>query len=190
MRRILVAPFLATLALAACGLGPVESGPLAVTVNSVNESDVQGGVVWKDENISNDSGNPWGEFVRRARDTCGADPVAFEVVSASVALDTSGGPGMVSRFEDVVSGTAAVRFLSTSGSDPAAVSADVGQVAAPAGPGPIPLALLGTRSALAPLHARLLGGDFHVGFRAGVLPGAGPFTMDVRVDFAALAHCD
>jgi hypothetical protein len=161
-------------------------------VNSVNQSDIQvPGVVQKDENISNDSGNPWGEFMRRAREECGADPVAFEVLSASIALDTSGGPGMVSRFEDVVSGMAAANFSSTSHSDPAAVSADIGSTAAPTGAGPLPLATSGSRAALAPLHDRLVGGDFHVGFRAETSLGPGDaFTMDVRVDFAARAHCD
>jgi predicted small lipoprotein YifL len=196
MRSVPLARPLAALALAlaltACGRGPVDSGPLAVTVNSVNQSDIQvPGVVQKDENISNDSGNPWGEFVRRAREECGADPVAFEILGASVALDTSGGAGVVSRFEDVVSGMAAAHFSSTSHSDPAAVSADVGSIATPAGAGPIPLVPSGTRAALAPLHDRLVGGDFHVGFRAETSLGAGDaFTMDVRVDFAARAHCD
>ena len=86
---------------------------------------------------------------------------------------------------------AAAHLSSTSHGDPAAVPADIGSIAAPVGAGPIPLARSGTPAAPAPLHDRLVGGDFHVGFRAETSLGAGDaFAMDVRVDFSARAHCD
>ncbi len=180
-------------ALAGCGGGSVDSGTMTITVNSMNESDIRTpGVVQKDENISNDSGNPWGEFVKRARDQCGGDPAGFEVLGASVGLDTSGG-GNVQRFEDVSGAGDAVTafFASTSGSDATAVKADVGSVTGPTGAGPIPLALSATRASLAPLHGRLVGGDFHVGVRVGTyLTAQDRFTMDVRVSFSVRAHCD
>ena len=67
-------------------LGPVDSTEIQTTVNSMNESDITNGVIEKEENISNESGNPWGEFIDRAESTCEAPPEGFAVRSASLAL--------------------------------------------------------------------------------------------------------
>lgn len=193
---------LAALALAGCGgsdpgdsgngPGPVDSGNVTIRIDSINESDIRtAGTVQKDGNISTGTGNPWGTFVGQAKAECGKDPVGFEVTSLSIGLDTSGGGSTTTRFEDVVDGAATVFFASTQGSDAAATKADVGSVSAPTGAGPVAVPVSATRSSLDPLLARLVGGDFHVGFRAATsLTDRDDFSMDVRVTLAARAHCE
>lgn len=180
---------LTALTVAACGAGPVDSGTISLTVNSMNESDIRTpGTVQKDKNIGTETGNPWGRFIDVAQAECGRDPAGFEISSASIALD----PGSdVTAFPDVIDGTAAVFFSDVSGSDAAATKVDVGSTTGPTGAGPVALSVSGTRSNLAPLRDRMVGGDFHVGVRAGTsLTGADQFSMDVRVSFVVLAHCD
>jgi hypothetical protein len=74
--------------------------------------------------ISTESGNPWGEFIRRSEDRCGREPTGFEVLSASIALD-QGGSSSVSGLDDVISGQATVFVASTRGSDADALRVDV-----------------------------------------------------------------
>lgn len=191
MKRMFAAT-LCTLVLAGCGdsdpLGPVISPTITLTVNSMNSSDIESGMLDKDENISTETGNPWGEFIRMAEDECKADPVGFEVTHVALSLDTEGSNG-VAGLDDVFSGAVSVIFRSTQGSDE-----DAAQVAVGSGPvsgaGNSTLVASGTRSALAPLYERLLGGDFHVAVRGGTDRQHGDdFSMDVRVTFATTAFC-
>ncbi len=97
---------LASLVLSGCGRESVDSGDITLGINSMNESDIRtAGLVEKDENISTETGNPWGEFIKKAEDECGHDPVGFDVSTVSIALDTSRGSRTVRRFEDVIDGT-------------------------------------------------------------------------------------
>lgn len=180
---------LAALVVAACGTGPVDSGTISVTVNSMNESDIRTpGIVQKDKNIATQSGNPWGRFIDAAQAECARDPAGFEVRSVSIALDPASD---IAAFQDVIDGAVTVYFSDVSGSDAAAIRADVGSTTAPTGVGPVALSVSGTRSSLNPLRARLVGGDFHVGVRAATsLTGADKFSMDIRVSLVALAYCD
>jgi hypothetical protein len=184
------------LLLVGCGgetKGPVDSGSIAVAINSMNQSDIRTpGVIRKDENLSTMTGNPWGEFIKRAKMECGKDPMGFGVTSVSISLDTSGSGGdRVARFEDVVNGQATVLFSSTQGSDDAAARVDIASVASPTGPGPVTLATTATRQSFAPILPRMVGGDFHVGLRAATSKMSGDkFSMDVRVYLAAKAFCE
>ncbi len=176
------------LVLAACGdPGPVESGPLSVLVDGIEETDIDSGVLSEDENIAAQSGNPWGEFVNRARAECGTDPAGFSVTSVSVEITSTSN---VTGFEDVVNGSMVVYFQDVSGSDQAATRVDVGTAAGPTGTGPITMTVTGSRSSLDALRARLVGGDFHLGWRAPTnKTAADDFALDVRVRLNALAHC-
>ena len=179
--------------LAACDdpIGPVDSIPMTLTINSMNSSDIDPpGRIEKDENISTETGNPWGEFIRQAETVCGADPVGFQVLNASIALDVAGSSD-VQVLEDVISGTATVFFASTQGSDADAVRVDVASGSLISGVGPVSLPVIATRGQLDTLHERLLGGDFHVGLQAETdRVDADSFSMDVRVTVQSSAICE
>lgn len=170
-------------------LGPVDSTEIQTTVNSMNESDITNDVIEKDENISNESGNPWGEFIDRAESTCEAPPDGFAVRSASLALVTEESTG-VQALEDVIDGDATVHFLSTRGSDADAVRVNVARVTDPTGTGPVSMNVIASRQDLRDLRERMRGGDFHVGFRAETSrDSSSDFSMNVRIRFRARAFC-
>lgn len=171
--------------------GPVDSGEITITINTMNPSDIRTpGTIEKDENISAETNNPWGKFVREARDACAGDPVAFEVLSARVALDVDGSQD-VAVLEDVINGAATIFFASTTGSDSSAVRVDVASAAAATGLGPVSFAVGATQDSLASLHQKLVGGDFHVGLRAATtLTDQDNFSMDVRITLSARAFCE
>jgi hypothetical protein len=171
----------------------VDSGSIVVAINSMNASDIRtAGTIQKDENISTGTGNPWGEFVKKAKAQCGKDPAGFEVVSAVIALDTSGSGGRtVTKFEETISGAATIFFASTQGNDASATKVDVADANRPTGAGPVALTIRAAKDALKPLQARLLGGDFHVGLRAATSKTSkDDFSMNVRATVAARASCE
>ncbi|MFQ5629583.1 MAG: hypothetical protein ACE5I1_12540 [bacterium] len=157
----------------------------------MNQSDIKpAGMISKDENISNETGNPWGEFIKRAESECQASPSAFEIVSVSIELDTSGSQN-VNLLEEIMTGTATVYFASTRGSDEDALKVDVASKASISGSGIIRLENFASQSELQVLSERLLGGDFHVGLRAETSRTRNDaFSMDVRIIFEARAHCE
>lgn len=188
MTRISMAALSAAF-LMGCGdsAGPVDSGIISILVDGIEESDIDGGVLSEDESIATQSGNPWGEFVDRARVECEGDPEAFTVTSVSAEITSSSN---VSGYEDFVSGTMVVYFQDVSGSDAAATRVDVASASAPNGTGPVDLAVTATRSSLNTLLSRLVGGDFHLGWRAPTdKTETDDFGVAIRVRLSALAHC-
>jgi hypothetical protein len=195
MNTLQAAPWLVLpvliLTTACSDLGPVDSAVIALTINSMNSSDIDPpGIIEKDENISTETGNPWGEFIRAAEDLCGDAVSGFEVLSATLGLDVAGSSG-VSVLEDVISGDATVFFSSTRGNDATAVRVDVASMSGVSGTGPVNLPVTATRAQLQTLFERLLGGDFHVGLRAETdRLDSDSFSMDARVSISARAHCE
>jgi hypothetical protein len=169
--------------------GPITSNEITIVVNSINESDInEDGILEKDENISNDSGNPWGEFIKDAEAECGGNPDRFEIVSITVQISDQVG---VTNFEDVIFGNASVHFLSTQGSDLDAVRVTIGSNNNLTGISANELTNMASSSDLNSLRDRLLGGDFHVGFRGETdLTKDDTFSMDVIIKFVVKAHCD
>ena len=186
------AAVLATLVTVGCDdpLGPVDSIPITLTINSMNSSDIDPpGTIEKDENISTETGNPWGEFIRVAETECQADPSAFEALSASISLDVPGSSNVTS-LDEVISGVATVFFMSTRGSDAEAVSVNVASGTVTSGVDPVALPVVASRSQLQTIHERMLGGDFHVGLNAVTdRLDTDDFSMDVRVTISARAIC-
>ena len=169
--------------------GPADSGPFTTSVNSMNESDIDAGMLAKDENVSNETGNPWGEFIKRAETVCGADPSGFSVLSATLSLDTSRSD--VAGLEEVFTGPVVVYWSSTRGSDAGAVRVDVAGATSVAGTGPVTLEILATRRQLAALHDRLVGGDFHIGIEGSTTRDpADAFSITPVIAMEARAHCD
>jgi len=171
--------------------GPVDSSTITITVNSMNQSDIDPpGILEKDENISNETGNPWGEFIKAAESECESSPRNFQMISVSLALDVAGSQE-VSVLEDVITGGVTVYFASTRGSDADAVRVNVASASSVSGVGPVPLGNLASASDLRVLRERLVGGDFHVGVRANTnRTDNDSFSADIRVIFRTRAHCE
>jgi hypothetical protein len=169
----------------------IDSGNISITVNSMNESDVDSsGIIEKDENISNDSGNPWGEFIKSAENRCDKNPGGFEIISVSIELDENGSQNL-SSLDEIITGSATVFFANTQHSDINATRVNVASVSAVSGTGPIELGDLASRADMSILLDRLLGGDFHVGLQAETsISDTSSFSMDVQIVFNVRAFCD
>lgn len=169
--------------------GPVTSNEMTIVVNSLNQSDIsENGVIEKDENISNGSGNPWGEFIKEAEAECGKNPTNFEIISLSVQItDTEG----IDVFEDLIEGSGNVYFIGTQGSDTEAIRVNVGSSTTLSGKTENELSNLANSSDLSVLRERLVGGDFHVGFSGTTeLTDDDSFSTDITIKFVVKAHCD
>lgn len=166
---------------------PITSNTMTVVVNSLNTSDINDqGILEKDENISNDSGNPWGEFIKDAEAELGREPERFEIISASMQLTDRDG---VDSFDELISGKMSARILSTQGSDDDALKVEIGSKMNPSGESAIELSDLASASELNILHERLLGGDFHVGFNGETdLTKDNSFSVDVIIKFVVRAY--
>lgn len=171
-----------------------DDGPAAslqgysVTIQSINESDISGGVLAKDENVSNGSGNPWGDMIARGRDACGGErPQRFVFRALRVGLAASKD---VSGFEDLVSGELSVRLLDTRGSDATALKVTLGSLTQPTGAAPLDVPVTASTEALAALADRLAGGDFHIGVTAQTSRRDDKeFSVDISVSFDVEAFC-
>jgi hypothetical protein len=169
--------------------GPITSNEIAITINSMNQSDINSqGIIEKDENISNNSGNPWSEFIKDSETECGSDAKYFEIVSVSVQLsDTENLDG----FEDLITCTGEVYFINTQGSDDDAVRVLIGNSSSLKGKLPNELINLASINDLNILYDRLLGGDFHIGFKGETnLSKDDTFSCDVIIRFVVKAYCE
>jgi hypothetical protein len=154
---VLAAALTAALALPACAEDPVLATDLIViTLSDINENDITSGVVEERKNISTESGNPYGEFLREARRILGRDPGRIRVESVQITLD--GSSRGVDGFQDLFPGEVNV-FLDAS----AGGTVYVGRTSAPTGMGPVVLSVISSDDSLAPIMDALLGGSFHVG---------------------------
>ena len=167
--------------------GPITSNTMTIVVNSLNQSDINDqAILEKDENISNDSGNPWGEFIKEAEAEFGRGPERFEMVSVSMQLSDKEG---ISNFDELISGKMSARFLSTQGSDNDAIKVELGSIMSPTGQSAIELSNLASTSDMSVLHERLIGGDFHVGFYGETdLTKDNSFSVDVIIKFVVRAY--
>ena len=168
--------------------GPVDSDEIKITINSINQSDINSGIIEKDENISNNTGNPWGEFIKDSQVICENDPKGFEITSLSIQFAPKDG---VNSMEEVFDEIVSIDFISTQGSDSDAERVSIGTINQPRGLGPLELKNLATRDDLRALYERLLGGDFHVGLKAStILTKDDSFSFDVTLRFHTRAFCE
>lgn len=84
--RLSIIAVLSGVALVACGDDPVAySETVSVKLSGIKPGDIQNGQASEDKNINTEEGNPYGDFVKHARDKLGGrDPGAIEIVSAIV----------------------------------------------------------------------------------------------------------
>lgn len=187
------AMLIATL-IAACGGddgpgdGTLPEGALDLELSSLNSSDVDDGFLDKDENIGNQSGNPWGEFIEEMRDRCGGDPAGLSVSSGTLTIVGSEG---IDGFEDLFPDGVDLVFRGTQGSDEEAETVVVASMAAALGTGPVDLDGVASREDLGGLHPRLVGGDFHVGVRGATdLTDEDDFSVDLAMSVEVVAYCE
>lgn len=169
--------------------GPITSNEMTIVVNSINQSDINdSGKIEKDENISNNTGNLWGEFIKEAEAECGSVPNKFEIVSLNIQLSDNEG---VDVFEDAINGEAAVYFINTQGSDTDAIKVKVASGSNVTGLSSNELSNLASSGDLSVLTERLQGGDFHIGFSGATnLTKDDVFSFDVIIKFVVKAHCE
>jgi hypothetical protein len=143
--RVAAGSVLVLSATACAGGDTVESGVVATRISG-SEAQIEGAYVYKATNISTGTENPWGEFVKRAKDKCGKDPAAFELTALSLTNQ--------SPFDDFASGEVAIVFANTTNADvPQTPNAVVGSVSGAKGKGPLSLGGLAGRDALEKLEA-------------------------------------
>lgn len=165
--------------LAACGDDPVAySETVSVKLSGIKNGDIQNDQASEDKNINTESGNPYGEFVKRARDRLGGrDPGAIEIVKATVQVHADS--KNVSTIEVVFADLEL--FIADS-----QTTIPVGSVSAPAGTSvPIPLR---EEIDYEPVYASMLGGDFRVGVRGATVelpPDDFDLKLTIDVRFTA-----
>jgi hypothetical protein len=164
------------LLLGACGTEDPEavatSENISIRLDGINEGAVRDGEASVDKKVDEESGNPYGEFLRVARSRLqGRDPSAILVRSATVQLrDDSNG---VISFDQVF--TSMELFLSDD-----RTTVPIGAIAAPAGTSQ-GATITATMDSLAPMYDSMLTPEkFHVGVR-GPTVATPPANFDLRL---------
>lgn len=158
------------------------SGPVNVRLDKFKDGEVRNNAFDSDKEISTESGNPYGSFLRDARAALGRDPAAVLVdrMTFTLAADSRG----VTAFEQILAGTATVYFATS------AVTVNIGTAVMPTGAGPVSVQITATRSDLAPINSAMINGHFKVGMRVPAAAGR-PASFDAKVSttlyFRALA---
>jgi hypothetical protein len=171
---------LSGLALAACGDDPVAySETVSVKLSGIKNGDIANGQASEDKNINTESGNPYGEFVKRARDRLGGrDPSAIEIIKATVQVhaDSKNISTIDAVFSDIEI------FMADS-----ATTIPVGSRATPTGTSvPVPI---DDDIDYEPVFSSMLGGDFKVGVRGSTvtLP-PDDFDLKLTIDLRFTAY--
>ncbi len=168
----LVAAFAAGLAFAACDSDPepvAVSETVSLKLGGMKEGDAKSGTHSQDKNVNSESGNPYGEFLKTARDRLNRDPSEIRVRRVDVRLhaDSTGATDLGQVFADLEV------FLANSNT-----TIPLGTVDAPTGTSvQVPL---NAGLSLDALQASLLSGDLKAGARGQVVDTP-PAKYDVRL---------
>jgi len=151
----------------ACGDDPVaHSETISLKLSGIKNGDIKNGQASEDKEISTESGNPYGEFIKNAKAALGGkNPGSIELVSAIVRVHADS--KNVSSLEAVF--TSFELFLTTS-----STTIPVGTVASPTGTSVN--VKLDENVDYEPIFDQLLGGSFKAGVR-------GPTVATPPVDF-------
>lgn len=156
---------------AACGDDPVaHSETISLKLSGIKNGDIKNGQASEDKEISTESGNPYGEFIKNAKAALGGkDPGSIELVSAFVRIHSDS--KNVSALEAVFSSMEL--YLTTSNT-----TIPVGTVATPKGTS---IAVkLDENVDYEPIFADLLGGSFKGGVR-GPTVATPPADFDLKL---------
>jgi hypothetical protein len=168
--------FVSSLLFTACASEDPEavatSENISIRLGGINEGAVRDGEASVDKKVDEESGNPYGEFLRVARSRLqGRDPSAILVRSATVQLrdDTSG----VISFDQVFASMEL--FVSDD-----RTTVPIGTIAAPSGTSQA-AAITATMDSLAPMYDSMLAPEkFRVGVR-GPTVATPPTNFDLRL---------
>lgn len=163
---------------------PINS--LELSLNSLNDSDIDDGFLDKDENIGNGGSDAWTDFVDASEAACGGVPVGLAVQGARLRFTERDG---VTTWEELFPRGVSVIFRDTSGSDLAALQVTVATHESPSGAAPLLLTGVASRGDLAELLDALLGGDFHVAVR-GPSDLETTFSVSLGISLQLEAYCD
>ncbi|TNF23415.1 MAG: hypothetical protein EP329_27595 [Deltaproteobacteria bacterium] len=179
-KRLLVPVLLALLALPACGDDPVaHSETVSIELSGIKPGDLKNGVASEEKNINSESGNPYAEFLKAAKNALGGkDPGTIELVSAYMRVNSSS--KNVIAFEDVL--VDAELFFSNSDT-----TIPIGTVTGPTGSS-VKISI-GEDIDFEPLRSAMLGGDFKVGVRGNAVdtPPA-DFELKISLDLKFTAY--
>ena len=157
---------LGAVVLAACGGDDPVSYSAPVGINlKVESGDVSGAAISNDKDITNETGNPYGDFVTDARDQIGTDPTRVELEHLTLTLGAQSTG--VTALEQVYVGDVDVLFLmhETNNTYPA------GRVTNPSGAGPIEVDVLFESDAVATQDwSKFLSGGYKVSIRGPAAP--------------------
>ncbi|MBL8786777.1 MAG: hypothetical protein JNJ59_17860 [Deltaproteobacteria bacterium] len=170
-RFVLAALGVLALGIGACGDDPVAySETVSLKLSGIKNGDIKNGQAEEEKEISTESGNPYGEFLKNAKAALGGkDPGAIELVSAFVRVHSDS--KNVSALEAVF--TSLELFLTTSNT-----TLPVGTVANPSGTS---IAVsLDENIDYEPIFANLLAGSFKGGVR-GPTVATPPADFDLRL---------
>ena len=157
------------LVLAACGSDPVSySAPVGIEVHA-KSGDVTMSVVTEQKDITTESGNPYGAFIKDAMTKLGGkDPTRIEIDKLTITLGAQSTG--VATLDEVLSGDVDVAFLANTSNN----TYDAGHIMNPTGVGPDDMdpnfdwSMVATQDV-----AQMLNGSFKVVLRA---PAAANFT--------------
>lgn len=151
----------------ACADDPVAySETVSVKLSGIKNGDLVNGQASEDKNINTEEGNPYGAFLKNAREALGGrDPGAIEIVKADVRVHSDS--KNVSTIQAVFS---SLELFITSSS----TTIPVGSKASPTGTS-VGIALFDDLD-YEPVYDTMLGGDFKIGVR-------GPTVASPPVDF-------
>lgn len=176
MRTLLMSLVIAPLMLAGCTDDVAGvSEPVSLKLSGIKPDDVKNGTASEDKNVNTESGNPYGAFLKAARDGLGRDPSAIRVKSAYLRVHADS--KNVTTFEQVF------EDLELFAAD-SQTTIPIGTVGHPMGSS-IKMTITASEADLAPLQAAMKGGDFKMGVR-GTVQATTPADFDLRITIDAV----
>lgn len=167
MRSICALFLISALFYAGCGDDPVSySAPVGINLKA-KSGDVKNGVVVDEKGITTETENPFGAFIKDARDRLGgADPARVEI--GKLTLTLGGKSKGVVGLEEIFADEVTVLFMMSDTDN----TFNVGTVQQPTGSGPVSLAVSFDYEQMGPVdQEKFLAGSFKVIVRGAVVTG-------------------
>jgi len=141
------------------------STPVGINLKA-KSTDVTNSVITDNKDITTESGNPYGAFVKDAQTKLGKDPTRIEVDQLTLLLGAQS--VNVTKLEEVYTGDVDVAFLTNDTNN----TYDVGHVMNPTGVGPVYVNIVFRSDGVSAVDfPKLLNGSFKVVIRGSAAPG-------------------
>lgn len=151
------------------------SEPVSLKLSGIKPGDIANGSASEDKNVNTESGNPYGAFLKAARDGLGQEPRAIRVKSAFLRVHADS--KNVTNFEQVFAD------LELFAAD-SQTTIPVGTVSAPSGTS-VAVVITADEVDLAALQTAMKGGDFKMGVR-GAVQSTTPADFDLKITIDAI----